>query len=165
MIKMLSAMGLFLITAILGSFASGRVNANLKTVSGLAADFARMDSILRYERGDVMKILLALASSSANAEFWTEMAGSYRKNAELLSAWKDSSSKLVLNDESIEKSLAAFFSDFGSGGADEELTRLEGIASELNGAEEKLKQDCPKRVKLIRTLSVLGGAALALLVL
>lgn len=165
MTKMLSAICLLLVTAVLGSFASGRVNAKLKTISGLVADFQRMDSILRYERGGVMKILLALISSSDNAEFWMEMAGEYRKNPDLLSAWKNASSKLTLNDESIEKSLTAFFSDFGSGGTEEETVRLKGIISELAGAEEKLKQDCPKRVKFIRTLSVLGGAALALIVL
>lgn len=165
MIKMLSAAGLFLITALLGCFASGRVNSKLKALSGLVKDFQRMESILRYERGGVMEILLALISSSDNAEFWMEMAGNYRKNPNLSSAWKNSSAKLMLNDENIEKGLTAFFSDFGSGGTEEETARLRGIISELIGAEEKLKQDCPKRVKLIRTLSVLGGAALALIVL
>ena len=67
MTKMLSAICLLLVTAVLGSFASGRVNAKLKTISGLVSDFQRMDSILRYERGGVMKILLALISSSDNA--------------------------------------------------------------------------------------------------
>lgn len=109
MTKMLSAIGLLLVTAVLGSFASGRVNAKLKTISGLVADFQRMDSILRYERGGVMKILLALISSSDNAEFWMEMAGEYRKNPDLLSAWKNASSKLTLNDESIEKALPPSF--------------------------------------------------------
>lgn len=165
MMNFFAAITAFCISFGAGRIANERLKLRLKAITGLKEDFSKINTSLKYERTAAVKLVKSLAVNGSLHTFWQSMLENLNKNEDLYDAFIRCKHLIPsLTDEEYGM-LGNFFISFGSSNVEAELIRVSLLYNSLCESEAKLKNDFMNKTKLARTLSVLGGIAIALLIL
>lgn len=164
MLKLLAAAAVFGCCAFFGALTRESCILRIRTAEGMASDLAAMEALLRFERTDVASVARSLAVTGRLAGFWAELASSLGRGASFEEAWRAGIRPLSLAED--EKAvLAEFAARFGKSDIETELALLSLARERLAAAYSANMPGVRNRIRLSGTLSLLLGAALALMVL
>lgn len=163
--KLSGAFLLFLICVMLGRTASEKLRKKADMLSALLADMKTMRSHLKNGNMSIGNIAAELSENGRLKDFWAEMKKEVDMNRSFAEAYRNTG-KLIngLNKKDLE-SFETFAEAFGKDDVRSELNRLDALIEKFEEEERMYKCECPQKVKLLRSLSVLGGIALALMFL
>lgn len=163
--KLAGAFLIFIVCVLFGGVSSENLRKRMELLSFLLSDLKTLRNGLKSEKLSVGNMVSELSESGNIKEFWLEM----KKGTDLNFSFGDAYLKGGHIIEHIgKKELEAFKTfarDFGKSDLESEIIRLDMLIEKLGEAEKTLKKEYPKKIKLTRSLSALGGIALMLLLM
>lgn len=163
--KLLRAFLLFFICIMLGGAASEKLKKRAGMLEGLISDLNTMRVRLKNENSGIGSIVSELAENGNLKKFWLEMKKEVDLNRSFAQAFSKSRNMMDGLNKKETEVFGKFAADFGKDDRQSELNRLDALIAEFDEAEKKCRSDYPGKIKLLRSLSTLGGIALALTVI
>lgn len=163
--KLLCAFLLFLICVLMGGAASEKLKKRADMLSMLLADMKTFRSGLQNENLSVGRIVSELSESGNLRDFWLEMKKEVDLNRSFGEACSKAENAISGLDKKEFEEFKAFAADFGTDDTQSELGRIDTLIEKFEEKERMYKCEYPKKIKLLRSLSLLGGLALALMLL
>ena len=163
--RLIAGIALVLISCVFGGLLCSNITGESSTVSDMGEDLRTIRSLIKYERKSMREILERLCECGKLRRLWCEIEKLFEQSGNMSGAWLTASKTFTLHNDEYRQELDSFFSGFGTGGIEAELSRLEKIICSTERMEEKIKNELDGKLKLIRTLTTLGGIALALIIL
>lgn len=164
MIRLVCAVGVFLLCAAFGALRAEGYRVRLRTAEMLLSDLNRIASSLRYEKRTAASIAEKLSETGKLTSFWAKLKHAMDGGASFGDAWALFAKELAL-DPAVAASAIAFAENFGGGDAGSELAQLELTLSGIADAVKTKAREYPNKRKLVNTLSILFGVAAALLMI
>lgn len=155
------------ISLFVGLLLSEKQKRKLDALNGLCTGISELRLRLKFNRSSILELTGELAKrDDAAGQFWKEMNVKLSAGQSVAdSAAESAAVTLLFCGEEIVDLLSDSFALFGTADADTELKRLELAGLKLGKITEAFAIDCPKQIKLTKTIAALGGAAFALMIL
>ena len=162
--RLAAAAAVFVICAFLGTLIGEGYKLRLAASDMMASDLAAMEALLRFERTDVRSIAASLAVRGRLKGFWRGIHTELSQGASFEEAWRNRECALSLPAD--EKAiLREFAARFGKSDIETELAGIRQAGESLKNVRLLHRNEFQNRIRLSGALSVLLGAALALMVL
>ncbi|MBQ3552881.1 MAG: stage III sporulation protein AB [Clostridia bacterium] len=166
MMRAISAILLFTACFLYGNSLNRNAQIRPKLIELLAMDIRRIKSNMEYTRAPVTRLL---SMEALKLQVWNGVCSLMDEGKTLSEAWAEERAKAAFELcelSSDEKGLLDEFMSFlGESALDGQLKRMEDIASKLDRLHLEIKPECTRRGKLARTLMLLLGLCLAVLLM
>lgn len=149
--------------ALFGAVRKARTKQEVFALSGITADIREAERMVGLSKAPIASIAGELARSGRSAPFWQSVSDKLNGGSALIEAYSASPAPTALPEAA--QVLDGLFSSLGRGDAETESKRLRAAAERLEeilgAAEKRASEKC----RLTGSLSMLAGAAAALLLL
>lgn len=161
--RLVSAALAFTACAVFGAVRRARIRRERETAAMLTADVAEFERLLRLERRPLSEIAGWLARNGGCKALWRGVEEGMEQGETFRNAY--AAAEKPEAGKAAAAVLDALAGSIGSGDAEGESDRLKKAGDELAEISALMQKSCAEKEKLIGTLSLLAGAAAALLMI
>lgn len=166
MMRVISAMLLFTACFLYGNSLNRNARIRPRLVELLAMDIRRIKSNMEYTKAPLIRLL---SFEGLKLKLWNGIGCLMEEGKTLSEAWAEQRAneafelcELSVDEKGLLDELMGFL---GESALDGQLKRMDDIAAKLDRLHSEIKPECARRGKLARTLMLLLGLCLAVLLM